>query len=158
MTTFEVINQDKVSFFSARTSPVFPHFPRQVNHVIFPLISCKRETWKIFSIISMTRSVILVSIFMLRVYVTLSLFLRIWLTEELVSYWTLTLYVTSFSNENKHWNIAACTLLGELMVECRRLVSNVIISIQRRADSLMAENPWNEANFTFTWLSSLQSF
>ena len=55
------------------------------------------------------RSVILVSIFMLRVYETFPLFLRIWLTEsilifreklfkELTSYWLLTLYVTSLRN------------------------------------------------------------
>ena len=38
-TIFEFINQDKVTFFSARTFPIFTHFPRQVDHTRFPSIS-----------------------------------------------------------------------------------------------------------------------
>ena len=31
---FEFIKHDKVNFFSARTSPNFSHFPRQVKHAL----------------------------------------------------------------------------------------------------------------------------
>ena len=46
------------TFFSARTSPNFSQFPHQVKHVCFPLISCYRETRKIFCMISMTQRII----------------------------------------------------------------------------------------------------
>ena len=44
LTIFEFIDHCKVTFFSARTCPNFSHFPRQVKHVCFPLISHQRET------------------------------------------------------------------------------------------------------------------
>ena len=55
LTIVEFINHDKVTFFSARASPTFFHFPHQVKHVLFPSIQCQGETRKIFSIISVTR-------------------------------------------------------------------------------------------------------
>ena len=36
---FEFINHDKVTFFSARTSPYLSYFPHQVKHVHFPDLS-----------------------------------------------------------------------------------------------------------------------
>ena len=86
-----------------KTCPIFLHFPDQVNHECFPSISCYRETQKMFSyyqcvVESYTvlvlefllfdkskytsvifQSVILVSTLRLHVYLTFSLFLKIWL-------------------------------------------------------------------------------
>ena len=55
LTIVEFINHDKVSFFSARASPNFFHFPRQVKHVLFHSISCQGEIQKIFFIVSVTQ-------------------------------------------------------------------------------------------------------
>ena len=58
LTTFEFTYHDKVTFFSARTSPNFSHFPRHVIHVRFPSILHQRAIRKIFSIISVTQRII----------------------------------------------------------------------------------------------------
>ena len=100
---------------------------------------------------------------MLRVYVTFSLFLKIWLTElilifgeqffretcwsSLASYCLLTLYVTILFPMKKrrlHWNGAACTCKEK---SWRKLAGEYQIS--------KSEYPWNEKNIPFTWLSSL---
>ena len=39
LTIFDFINNEKVTFFSVRTSPNSSHFPRQVKIVCFPSIS-----------------------------------------------------------------------------------------------------------------------
>ena len=105
---FEFINHDKVTFLSARASPILSHFLRQVKHMRFPSISrLERDPKNIFyyqrdvdncmdqvldflfdrheythththtHTHGIFRSVILVSIFILRVYVTFSLFFKI---------------------------------------------------------------------------------
>ena len=52
-------------------------------------------------------------------------------SEELASYWLLTLYATSFSGENKQPSLEwRCVhLLGEIIAESRRWVSNIKISV-----------------------------
>ena len=46
---FEFINHDKVTFLSARTSPILSHFLRQVKHMRFPSISrLERDPKNIF--------------------------------------------------------------------------------------------------------------
>ena len=101
LTISEFIYQNKVTFFSARTSLNFSHFPLQVDHAYVPLISCQRDTKNVFYyqcdegvireldlVIHLLfakneythvifPSVILVSIFMSQVYLTFSLFLKI---------------------------------------------------------------------------------
>ena len=104
---FEFINHDKVTFFSARTSPNSSLFPCQVKHVCLPLILfCERDPENIFDyqrdtenytdqvsnfflyggheyIHTIFRPVILVSVFLLQVYVTFSLFFKSLLTESI---------------------------------------------------------------------------
>ena len=48
LTIFEFINHDKVTFFSARTSPNFSYFPRQVKHVRFLRFRVKERPKKYF--------------------------------------------------------------------------------------------------------------
>ena len=48
LTTFEFINLDKVTFFSARISLNFSHFPCQIKHLHLSLISHYRDPKNIF--------------------------------------------------------------------------------------------------------------
>ena len=77
MSIFEFTNHDEVTFFPGRTSLNFSpeKYTDQVRD--FLLFHKDEYTRRIF------RSVILVSIFMLRIYVTFPLFFKIWLTESI---------------------------------------------------------------------------
>ena len=164
---YELINHYKVTFFSARTSQNFCHFHRHVNHVRFSS-TCVRERPEKYFLVSAWRtelygpgprffviwytwiythgifqSVILVSIFILRVYVTFSLFFKIWLTESILifrewlfreTYFLLasnTIRHKIFSDENKQPSLKWCRtdLQGEIMEESCRWVLNIKISI-----------------------------
>ena len=77
MSILEFTNHDEVTFFPGRTSLNFSpeKYTDQVRD--FLLFDKDEYTRRIF------RSVILVSIFMLRIYVTFPLFFKIWLTESI---------------------------------------------------------------------------
>ena len=101
-------SQDKVTFFSTRTSPNISHFPRQVDPRRFLSILVRETRKRKYFLLSLwhtgfthlvrdfllfdehehthgiVRSVILVSKFTLWVYLTFSLFLKIWLTESVL--------------------------------------------------------------------------
>ena len=118
------------------------------------------------------QSVILVSIFMLWVYVTFYLFFKIWLTELILIFREQIFKETCFllaSNALRHkffpvkisglhCNGAAQTCNKKLW---RKVADEYQISkspfFQRRDDSLMSKYPWNETNIIFTWVSSLHN-
>ena len=100
-------NQGKVTFFSARTSPIFPTSLAKWNMCTSLWFHVRERPEKYFVLSAWCRelcgsgprfllfdkheyihgifwSVILVSVFMLQVYVTFSLFLKIWLTESIL--------------------------------------------------------------------------
>ena len=106
LTIFEFINHDKVTFLSARTSPNFfpllspsktcalpPDFalerdPKNIFYYQHDVVNCKDQVldFLLFDRHEYTHTessdLILVSIFILRVNVTFSLFFKIWLTES----------------------------------------------------------------------------
>ena len=110
-------------FLSARTSPNFSHFPCQVKRALLFDFALERDpknyfyyqrhvenytdqvlNFLLFDRHGIFRSVILVGILMFRVYVTFSLFFKIWLkesilisTEWLTSYWLLKHHVLSWN-------------------------------------------------------------
>ena len=77
MSIFEFTDHDEVTFFPGRTPLSFSPEKYMYQVCDFLLFDKDEYTHRIF------RSVILVSIFMLSIYVTFPLFFKIWLTESI---------------------------------------------------------------------------
>ena len=101
------------------------------------------------------RSIILVSIFTLWVYLTSSLFLRIWLTESILPiremHFRGTCFLLAFNNKHPKfvwWKLVAslewhCILVS---IKCHNL-----LFFSKGGDSLVPEYPWNKNVYQYPW-------